>query len=118
MTADANRLTQGGEESETAGAQPVKVALVLPNGDDSPRVYDMFEAVELNGEGAFLAGEVFLEVGELVTLQLTQAGQDLVKAQARVVGLERGARNGMAVVFRDLGEQERRTLKRLADRDS
>lgn len=94
----------------------VCAAVILAVDGESSNRYEMFEATEMSAEGAFLAGDLFLEVGELVTLQLVADGQDPVRAQARVVRLERGGRNGMAVAFQDLGDDARRALQKLTAR--
>ncbi len=96
----------------------LRVGVLLQGNDEKTCSYEMFEATEMNAEGAFLVGGLFLEVGELVTLELAAEGTDPVRAQARVLRLERGNRNGMAVAFQDLGDEERRALEDLSARVS
>lgn len=96
----------------------LRAVILLVEGDEKPCSYEMFEATEMSADGVFLAGDLFLEIGETVTLELAADGADPVRAQARVIRLERGDRNGMAVAFQDLGDEERRALQELSTRAS
>jgi hypothetical protein len=90
------------------------VASVVVTRDDAIAVYPMFEAIRLTTEGAFLAGSLFLEVGEITTLELSWDQGTRVRVQARVISLSRGEEPGMAVVFLELDERERKLIEERA----
>jgi len=122
MTIGANQsesargLDEADGASPEGSAAPIEASVVAADDSEAATTYQMYEARDLSAEGAFLVGELLLEVGEQVTLQLETDGQPPVRAQARVVRLERGDRIGMAVAFQELGDAERSALESLATR--
>jgi len=94
----------------------VTAAVVDPTDTDSLS-YAMFQIADLGGDSLFLAGPIFFERGEEFTVELSRAGRDSLRLRARVVGIERGARPGMTVELRDLGEGQRKALADMAAGD-
>ncbi len=94
----------------------VTAAVVDSTDADAPS-YAMFRIADLGGDTLFLAGPIFFEQGEEFTVELSRAGRDSLRLRARVVGIERGARPGMTVELRNLGETQRKALADLAAGD-
>lgn len=65
--------------------------------DAGNATYEMFDVVSIDDAGARLAGPLFLEVGEEITLRLPNGEGDRV-VRARVVAVERGEHGGVSVV--------------------
>jgi hypothetical protein len=93
-----------------AGDSIVEVA-VVGNGE-SNSTYAMFEAQELTAEGAFLHGEVFLEVDEEFAVRFS-LGDDSVYATAKVVSLDHN-KPGMNVSFAMNDEDKKKLTSTLA----
>ncbi len=85
------------------------VALVRDASGAEPYVYPMFERSYLSATGGFLAGEVFLEVGEVVTIQITFDDAAL-QVTARVDGLQFGDAPGVTVTFVDSSNAQKKAL--------
>lgn len=94
-------------EAET---DAVKVAVVGNGASNSS--YLMFEAAELTADGAFLSGDVFLEVDEEFAVRLS-FGDDSVDATARVISLDHG-KPGMNVTFAMSEEDKKKLQSKLA----
>ena len=71
--------------------------------------YAMFVASTLSANGAFLRGDVFLEVEEEFTVELAR-GEASVRVRARVESLERGDAPGMTVTFVGVSSDARNTI--------
>jgi len=85
---------------------------VIADGDDGGG-YLMLESSELSEDGGFLGGNIFFEVAEEFTLQLSRSGADSMRVRVRVVEIERGDEPGMWVEFVDVGDVERKKLGEL-----
>ena len=98
-------------EDQKSGSMQTKyrVALVRSEGGQDICVYPMFERAYLSAAGGFLAGEVFLEVGEVVTIQISFV-DEVLNVTARVDGLQFGDAPGVTVTFVDSSEAEKQAL--------
>ncbi len=103
--------------TQTEPKPPTVTAVVVDSTNTDGLSYAMFQIADLGDETAFLAGPIFFERGEEFTVELTRAGHEPLRVRARVVGIERGARPGMTVELRDLGEAQRKALSQLAAGD-
>ncbi len=86
-------------------------AAVVVKIDDAESRYSMFNVGRITGEGAFLAGSLLLELGEVVTLELSLAGGVEIRTDARVVGLDAGRAPGINVEFSGLDASQSELLK-------
>jgi hypothetical protein len=103
-------------DSDTPAGQAV--ASVVVTEGDAASVYPMFEVKRLTPEGAFLAGSLFLEVGEITMMELSWDQRTQVRLRARVISLARGDEPGMSVVFPELDERERKLIEERAAKES
>jgi hypothetical protein len=94
------------------------VASVVVTEGDTASVYPMFEVKRLTSDGAFLAGSLFLEVGETAMMELWWDERTQVRLQVRVISLARGDEPGMSVVFPELDERERKLIEERAAKES
>lgn len=98
-------------ETESPSRAYRATVVLTRDGDESTEEsrYSMFSAQELTPEGAFLVSDLLLELGELVTLELS-LGSDKVRADARVVALDTGETSGMRVEFASLCDSDRQLI--------
>lgn len=96
----------------------VASAAIVIQDKDRTFVYPMFEVRDLRPEGALLQASLFLEVGEVVVIELSLGNGQAVRACARVVALERGDHPGMRVEFVELAESDRELMAAWAKRVS
>jgi hypothetical protein len=73
--------------------------------------YPMFEAAELGPDGAFLGGDLLLENGEELEVELTFPDDTTLELRAQVIDVAGGQRPGMRVVWSRLGAAERALLE-------
>ena len=83
----------------------VSVSVTGPSGD-----YTMFDARDVTPRGAFLAGNLLLELNEEFTVVLAFADASTLRVTARVDRVERGQEPGIAVSFAGLTESEQKLL--------
>lgn len=104
--------TESPREAPTGAAAPgaARAAIVVESGDRT-RIYRMYEAREITPEGAFLAGALFLEIGETVTLELSWSEGEAVRVSARVVALEHAGTPGMTVAFSHVDDRARSLIQ-------
>jgi hypothetical protein len=119
-TAQPNRADKapGSGAASAAGASPaadsaagsVQAAVVPASGHGTP--YRMYEAEAVTAEGATLRGGLALEVNEEVTLELRLPGRPTgLRAAARVVEVLHGKPPAMKVVWTELADADRRSLR-------
>ena len=85
---------------------------VVARHDDSTS-YPMYEAQALTPKGFFLAGSLFLEVDEELTVEFALDGGSHVRTRVRVERVDHGSVPGMAVLFAELSDSDREKLEGL-----
>jgi hypothetical protein len=106
---EPQKSPEAAEARDDAMAGPVVACAVVTEGEGAS-VYPMFEVKRLDVDGAFLAGSLFLEVGEITTVELSWDEQTRIRVRVRVASLERGDEPGMSVVFPELDDGERKLI--------
>ena len=94
--------------SEAKGS--IRVAVIGEHADESR--YPMFEGAEIATDGAFFAGELLLENGEELDVELAFADDSTLRLRAQVVDVTAGERPGMRVVWSGLGDDDRALLEK------
>ena len=85
-------------------------ATIVSTGVDGAPRYAMYEAERVTGQGAFLTGPLLLEAHEDFTVELALPNGEIVRSQARVLGIEHGEVPGMNVSFIGLSDEAKRKL--------
>jgi len=95
-------------EAPARGAA-LEVAVVIPAAGQGA-VYAMFEARDLAADGVTLVGGLLLEKNEEVTLEIRLPDRGLVRARARIAGINPDA--SMRATFVGLDDADRQRLGR------
>lgn len=74
--------------------------------------YPMFDVAEIEPDGAFFGGELLLENGEQLDVELSFDDDSTLRLRAQVVDVAAGERPGMRVVWSELGDDDRALLEK------
>lgn len=108
--AEVAEAPEAPEACADAKAGPVVTCAMVTEGEGAS-VYPMFEVKALDVAGAFLAGSLFLEVGETAVVEILWDDDTRIRVPVRVASLDRGDEPGMSVVFPELDERERKLIE-------
>jgi hypothetical protein len=111
MSVEAREPQKSLEPAEAAKAGDGAMACAVVTEGKGASIYPMFEVTRLGVDGAFLAGLLFLEVGESAVVELSWDEHTRIRVRVRVASLDRGDAPGMSVVFPQLDERERKLIE-------
>jgi hypothetical protein len=86
-------------------------AVVLGATRDAGSGYHMYDVGELSIDGAFLCGQLLLELEEEVLIELRFPQGAAILSRARVLSVERGQRPGVRVSWVELAQEDRKKLE-------